>query len=62
METRTQGTHCKAAGVAQGLGGAALVDDCGEAGDEGCLHSRRPEHISSAQVGDVMCDLHQERG
>ena len=37
------------------------MDDGGEAGDEGCLHSRRPEHISRAQVGDVVCDLHHKQ-
>ena len=51
-------THSKAAGVTQGLGGTALMDDSGEAGDQWSLHSWRPEHVSGRQVGDVVGHLH----
>lgn len=34
------------------------MNDSREATDEGRLHSRCPEHVSSSQVGDVVCDLH----
>ena len=54
---RAAGTYSEAAGVAQRLGGAALMDDGGEAGDEGRLHPRRPEHISGREMRDVVGDL-----
>ena len=55
-----QGTHSKATGVAQRLGGAALMNDSGETGDERRLHSWGPEHISSCEMRDVVSDLQAE--
>ena len=52
----------KAAGVPDGFRGAALVDDCGEAGDDGGLHPRRPEQVGAGEVGDVVGDLEEALG
>ena len=52
----------KAAGVPDGFRGAALVDDCGEAGDDRRLHPRRPEQVGAGEVGDVVGDLEEALG
>lgn len=52
----------KAAGVADGLRGPALVDDRREARDQGRLHSRRAQKVGARDVRDVVRHLHRTPG
>ena len=52
----------KAAGVAQRLGAAALVDDCGEAGDEGGLHPGGAQEVGAGQVAHIVGHLQAGAG
>ena len=52
----------KASRISEGLGAAPLVDDCGEAHDDGRLHAGRAEHIGTGVLGDVMGDLKEALG
>lgn len=47
----------KSSGVPQGFRAATLVDDGGEADDEGSLNSRGAKEVSTGEVRDVMCDF-----
>ena len=54
--------NCKATGVTQRLGGAALVNDGGETDDEGGLHARSAEEVGTGEVADVVSDLKKTFG
>lgn len=52
--------HGEAAGVAEGLWRAALVNDCREADGNGRLDAGRAQEVSACQARDVMRDLQQK--
>lgn len=46
-------------GVADGLGAAALVDDGGEADNDGRLDAGGPEEVGAGEAGDVVRALEE---